>query len=98
MDSRRLPSMRSKPENTQMKTPHSEQDHSKNVGDVLRHANIAELRYRILQMESTATPEAVRKAEFRMYEAERDLVNEISSEPDVTLRNSKDQHNDRISN
>ena len=73
-----------------MKMPYPEQGRCRSVENAMRRATIAELRYCILRMESTATPKAVRKAACRMYEAERDLVRVISNQPDVTHHDSKD--------
>jgi hypothetical protein len=59
------------------------------VADAVRRANTTELQYRILLMQSAATATAPHEAKCRMYQAERDLIRVIGSEPGAASQDSK---------
>jgi excisionase family DNA binding protein len=69
-------------ENQQVTTSCSENDYRTNVTDAVRRADITELQYGILLMESAASPQALREAECRMHQADRDLVCVIGGKSD----------------
>jgi len=71
MDRGRVPACSESPH---VSTPCSENDYRLSVTDAVRRATTTELQYGILQMESATSPQALREAECRMLQAERDLV------------------------
>jgi hypothetical protein len=77
-----------------MKSTFSENEYRKNVAHAWRCATAFELQYRILLMESAASPKALREANRRMIQAERDLVCAIGGDPNATLQNSKDEQDE----
>jgi excisionase family DNA binding protein len=72
-------------ENQQVTTSCSENDYRTRIAYAVKKATGAELQYRILCIESAASPEEQRKAECQMYQAERDLICVIGGEQDSVM-------------
>jgi hypothetical protein len=64
------------------------------LADAVRRATTTELQYRILLMESAASPKALRVANRRMLKAQ---VFAIGGEPDATPQDSKGRQDERRS-